>query len=180
MVAWGRALASGAVLLWVAGCDNGPSAVAKTETAAQQQVAGLEPEPAARGSAAREDHRDDPVPKVDGKPMWSASRERTAEENAKRAFERNGVAFGADSLDEFVKTAHAFVGDPPAGAQTLTRTNGDVLIYDPKDNVFAVRTRDGAPRTLFKPDEGPAYWQEQKDREARRSASTGRRSDREG
>lgn len=181
MVAWRKALASGAVLLVVAACDNGPSAVAKTEPLEPQRLANAETEPAGeRTDRRREDRRDDEVPQVDGKPMWSASRDRSAEENARRAFERNGEAFGAETLNEFVKTAHAFVGDPPAGAQTLTRANGDVLIYDAKANVFAVKTRDGAPRTLFKPDDGPAYWQEQKDREARRSASAGGRGDREG
>lgn len=181
MVAWGRALASGAVLLWVAACDNGPSAVAKTEPMEPQRLASANAEPARdRSESRREDRRDDPVPQVDGKPMWSASRDRSAEENARRAFERNGEAFGADTLDEFVRTAHAFVGDPPRGAETLTRANGDVLIYDAKANVFAVKTKDGAPRTLFKPDEGAAYWQEQKDREARRSASASRRDREEG
>src|SRR5690606_41082023 len=119
----------------------------------------------ARGERGEEYRRDEPVLMVAGKPMWSATRARTAEENARRAFERNGAAFGARTQDEFVRIAHAFVGSPPAGAETLSRVNGDVLIYDPKDNVFAVRTREGAPRTLFKPDEGAAYWQEQKDRE---------------
>lgn len=175
MVAWGRALASGAVLLVVAACDNGPSAVAKTEPMEPQRLASAAAASADRGETRREGRRDDAVAKVDGKPMWSASRDRSAEENARRAFERNGEAFGADTLDEFVKTAHAFVGDPPAGAETLTRANGDVLIYDAKANIFAVKTREGAPRTLFKPDDGAAYWQEQKDREARRSASASRR-----
>lgn len=175
MVAWGKALASGAVLLWVAACDNGPSAVAKTEPLESQRLASAEAAPAGERVGGGADRRDDPVPEVDGRPMWSASRDRSAEENARRAFERNGEAFGAKSLDAFVKTAHAFVSEPPAGAETLTRANGDVLIYDPKANVFAVRTREGAPRTLFKPDDGAAYWQEQKEREARRSASADRR-----
>ena len=181
MVAWGRALASGAVLLWVAACDNGPSAVAGTEPMEPQRLASADAGPAADTTdRADDDRRNDPVRQIDGKPMWSTSRDRSAEENARRAFERNGEAFGARTLDEFVRTAHAFVGAPPAGAQTLTRANGDVLIYDPKANVFAVKTRDGAPRTLFKPDDGPAYWQEQKDREVRRSASASRRDGGEG
>lgn len=176
MVAWGRALASGAVLLWVAACDNGPSAVAKTEPVEPQALAGAGAS-AVGDRDGRTDRRDDAVPRIDGKPMWSASRDRSAEENARRAFERNGEAFGARDLDAFVKTAHAFVGKPPAGAETLTRANGDVLIYDAKANIFAVKTREGAPRTLFKPDDGAAYWQEQKDREARRSANADSRGD---
>jgi hypothetical protein len=59
-----------------------------------------------------------------------------------------------------------FTNRPPKGAQTLTRANGDRLIYDPASNVFAVATREGAPRTMFKPGEGPAYWDKVKAREA--------------
>ena len=127
--------------------------------------------------APREDHRDDPVKLVEGKPMWSASRRYSADENAQRAFARNGRAFGADNIDEFVGKAHDFVQSPPRGTLTLTRANGDVLLYDPKANVFAVRSKAGAPRTMFKPDEGMAYWEEQKAREARRSASRRGRDD---
>ena len=39
----------------------------------------------------------------------------------------------------------------------------------------AVATREGAPRTMFKPDDGPDYWQKQKDIEAR-AARTARRT----
>jgi pyocin large subunit-like protein len=103
--------------------------------------------------------------------MWSPSRRYSAEENAQRAFERNGEAFSASSIDQYVKKAHAFVDHPPAGTLTLTRANGDTLFYDPKANVFAVANKDGAPRTMFKPDEGRAYWDKQKDRESQRQAS---------
>lgn len=171
-------LLMGAAALVLAGCDNGPSAVSQKST----------PEPAAReaatadayasvDSAPRADRRDDPVRMVDGKPMWSASRRYTAEENAQRAFARNGAAFGARDVDAFVEKAHAFVDHPPKGVLTLTRANGDVLLYDPKANVFAVKSRAGAPRTMFKPDDGMAYWEEQKAREARRQANRRSRDD---
>jgi pyocin large subunit-like protein len=95
---------------------------------------------------------------------WTASR-----------FERNGEAFGAHDLDGFVKKAHAFIDHPPKGVETLKRRNGDVLMYDAKSNVFAVANKDGAPRAMFKPDQGAAYWEEQKAREAKRQTA---RSDR--
>jgi pyocin large subunit-like protein len=76
-----------------------------------------------------------------------------------------------------VQKAHAFVGHPPKGTLTLTRKNGDILYYDPKGNVFAVASKEGAPRTMFKPDDGMAYWDKQKDREERsQQASHSRRS----
>jgi pyocin large subunit-like protein len=119
---------------------------------------------------AVQDRRAAPVPEIDGKPMWSASRRYSAQESAQRAFEKNGQDFGARDLDDYVRQAHAFVDSPPKGVQTLARANGDTLFYDPKANVFAVANRDGAPRTLFKPREGAAYWTEQKSREASRRA----------
>jgi pyocin large subunit-like protein len=126
-------LLTAAAALALSACDNGPSAVAQKQ-AAGTRMAGAE-DTATSSAAARDDdgaprvdHRQDPVKLVDGKPMWSASRRYSAEENARRAFERNGEAFGADTLEAFVKKAHAFVEAPPKGAQTLTRRNGDLLI----------------------------------------------------
>jgi pyocin large subunit-like protein len=103
---------------------------------------------------------------VHGKPMWAANRRHSADENAEYQFDRDGADFGARSVDDFVTKVHAFVDHPPAGAQTLVRTNGDKLIYDSKANVFAVVTKDGAPRTMFKPRDGAAYWDQQKERVA--------------
>ena len=159
-----------AAVLALSACDNGPSAVAQQQAAGTQMAVPQETPGEARREAGV-DHRNDPVEQVDGKPMWSASRRYSAQANAERAFERNGEAFGAKTLDQFVKKAHAFVEDPPRGTLTLTRTNGDTVFYDPKGNVFAIATKDGAPRTMFKPDEGMAYWEEVKAREARRNQS---------
>jgi len=112
------------------------------------------------------DPRNQPIPLVEGKPMWAANRQHTAQENAEYHFERDGADFGAKTVDDYVAKAHAFVAKPPSDVVTLTRSNGDRLIYDAHGNVFAVVTRDGAPRTMFKPRDGQAYWDQQKEREA--------------
>ncbi len=162
-------------LALLAACDNGPSAVSK-QAAGTEMATAAAPERSAPSAESAVDHRKDAVAvTVDGKPMWAPSRRNSAEEGAQRAFERNGEAFGADNVDQFVRKAHAFVGHPPKGTETLVRRNGDTLFYDPKANVFAVANKDGAPRTMFKPDDGAAYWQKQKDRE-RRSPTASRRS----
>jgi len=176
--ALGLALGISAAAL-LAACDNGPTAVRSKTAADAGSYAGPSSSGgsddrssyASRGRGASDgapaiDHRKDDVKLVEGKPMWSPSRRYSAEEGAQRAFERNGEAFGARSIDQFIKKAHAFVDHPPAGTQTLTRPNGDTLFYDPKANVFAVASKAGAPRTMFKPDDGPAYWEKQKDRES--------------
>ena len=161
------ALSIGAALILVAACER-PSAVAQKEQGATTN----EPREFASTQSPRSESRaQEPVRELDGKPIWSASRRGTAEENAQRAFDRNGEAFGAKNLDDFVRKAHAFVENPPAGTQRATRPNGDTLLYDPKGNVFAVVTKAGSPRTMFKPDDGPAYWEEQKASMARRQAS---------
>jgi len=177
------ALSISAAAAVLAACDNGPSAVRSKSAAADGPAASAGGGSDDRsGYASRDrgddrgdnrgvDHRKDEVKLVEGKPMWSPSRRYSAEENAQRAFERNGETFGASSIDQYVKKAHAFVDHPPAGTLTVTRANGDTLFYDPKANVFAVANKDGAPRTMFKPDEGRAYWDKQKDRESQRQAS---------
>ena len=168
------ALSLGLALVLTAACER-PSAVAKKD------------DPPAAASEARTDtefrsasveRRDEPVRELDGKAIWSASRRGSAEENAQRAFDRNGETFGARNLDDYVRKAHAFIENPPEGVERLKRRNGDELLYDPKGNVFAVASKDGAPRAMFKPDAGGAYWQEQKDREARRQTARSDRDDR--
>lgn len=162
------------VVVLVAACDSGPSAVpardrsnAAMDAAAAAARANQDRVSAPAGTA------EDETPSFNGRPLWSANRKYTAQQNADYHFKRNGAEFGAADVEQFVQKAHAFVNQPPRGALTLKRANGDTLIYDPKDNVFAVSTKDGAPRTMFKPDDGMAYWERQKERETQ-SASSGR------
>ena len=75
---------------------------------------------------------------------------------------------GADPAD-FAKV-HAFVDAPPNGIQKVSRSNGDALLYDAKTNTFAVVTKAGAPRTMFKPRDGASYWQQQVSREQSRAS----------
>jgi len=168
VVAWLGALS-------LAACDSGASAVKAPTAGERASAASAGATTASPEAAPRGDPRDAPVRLVAGKPFWAANRTRTAEENAQRSFERNGEAFGAKTADDYVAKVHAFVSDPPKGAQTLKRANGDLLIYDPQGNVFAVVSREGAPRTMFKPDEGAAYWDQQKTREARRATAARKR-----
>jgi hypothetical protein len=116
-----------------------------------------------RASAARDGTREADTPLFHGKPLWAANKKHTAQENADYHFKRDGDALGATNEDDFLTKVHAFVDRPPKGVETLTRSNGDKLMYDAKANLFAVVDKDGAPRTLFKPRDGAAYWTQQKD-----------------
>ncbi len=95
---------------------------------------------------------------------WATSRRGSADENARRQFERNGADFGAASLDDYAAKARDFAAHPPRGSLTATRANGDRLVYDPKSNTFLAADRRGEPRTMFKPREGRAYWTQQEQR----------------
>ena len=172
---WFPAFAALGVALSVAACDGGASAVKAPkagDVASVAQPASDRDTPSYDSAPTRADPRDAPVRKLAGKPIWAANRTRTAEEAAQRGFERFGDQFAAADVDDYVRKVHAFVGHPPAGAETLKRSNGDTLIYDPKGNVFAVVTKTGAPRTMFKPDDGEAYWTQQKAGGGRRSTAS--------
>jgi pyocin large subunit-like protein len=166
------AMAASAAILMLAACDGGASAVASRDhsTTTDVTMASASAPTSARGDAPAIDPRTQPVRLVAGKPVWAANRQLSADEAAAANFERNGGDFGARSVDDWVTKVHDFVGDPPRGAAKLTRANGDVLIYDAKTNIFAVATKDGAPRTMFKPREGAAYWDKQKATETARLA----------
>ncbi len=122
-------------------------------------------------SGGGEDRPREETPLFHGKPMWADNRRHTAKENAEYQCDKHGGDIGSKSLDDCLTKVHAFVDDPPQGAEVVTRVrNGDRLLYDAKGNMFAVARKDGAPRTFFKPREGADYWREQKD-----EAQSGRR-----
>ncbi|MDC7676675.1 hypothetical protein [Asticcacaulis machinosus] len=187
----------GVLSLFIAACDAGPSAVLPDGqgTSPSEQIAPpskppvwAEPEAAPQAppppdTAPRPTPAfDSPalkvkVPKPAGEitktryadwPLWSTNRKYSAYENATYHFEKHGPTFGIKTYEDYVVFVHGFVHTPPKGTQTITRNNGDTLFYDPEQNIFAVMTKKGAPRTLFQPYEGAAYWQKQKEIEAGR------------
>jgi pyocin large subunit-like protein len=161
-----------ALALGLAACGGKPSAVASHDASASGLPAAAASASTADAYQARgQDPRDLPTPTIDGKPMWAANRRHTAEENAQYQFSKNGADFGAHSETEYVTKVHAFIDSPPRDVETIDRPNGDRLMYDAKGNVFAVVSRAGAPRTMFKPRDGQVYWTQQKAREARRAKS---------
>ena len=145
-------------------CGVGASAVrtVSSDSGSKAYASGAGGQGSGYGAASGVDHRKDPTPLLDGKPMWAANRQHSAEDNARYHFKRDGQAFGASSAEDYARAAQAFIAAPPAGSEIIKRANGDKLIYDPRGNVFAVATADGAPRALFKPKDGAAYWAKQK------------------
>lgn len=145
-----------AALAGLCGCGESGSAVETRDRAAGPAItaaalpAGTAPAPVTGAVAARE-------PAV-----LTASRRETVDDKVLRLYTRNGEDFGARSAEDFLAKVSAFTSRPPAGTETTTRPNGDTLMYQAATNTFAVVARDGTPRTMFKPDNGAAYWAEQK------------------
>jgi hypothetical protein len=168
-------------LIGLSACDNGPSAVRTRDRDVSQASytsggsSGYSAGAGDRGSS-RDSGRDGLDQGARHDTWWASSRKRSAAESAASQFQRSGAEFGASDVNDYASKAKAFVSHPPHGTLTLERKNGDRLLYDPKGNVFAVATRDGAPRTMFKPREGMAYWEQQKAREADRSSGRRTRS----
>ncbi|RZJ27515.1 MAG: S-type pyocin family protein, partial [Brevundimonas sp.] len=96
------------------------------------------------------------------RPVLTANRRETVDAKIARLFERNGADFGARSAQDYLDKVQAFTTRPPADAERVERPNGDVLLYQASTNTFAVVSRDGVPKTMFKPRDGAAYWSDQK------------------
>ena len=143
------------VVLALAACDSGGSAVETRERTAAEPVALI-------SAAAPENEMEAATPET--KPPVTANRRETADAKVQRLYERNGAAFGAKSADEYLMKVRAFTEATPRGTETVKRPNGDTLYYQASTNTFAVVDRNGVPRTMFKPDDGPAYWAQQKER----------------
>jgi hypothetical protein len=164
---------------WVlSGCDAGPSAVLpdKPDQVRDTEAPIQEPQSSndigGQGPTPKPEDRVTPkkaTPKLGKYPLWSANKTYSAEENALYQYEQNGTAIGATSYDDYLARVHDFIHNPPKGVETLSRYNGDTLFYHEPSNIFAVMTKKGAPRTLFKPREGRAYWEEQKIIEAEKN-----------
>ena len=140
--------------LVLAACDSGGSAVETRERAATEPVALI--------SAAAPEGETETAPEA--KPPVTANRRETADAKIQRLYERNGGSFGAKSADDYLQKVRAFTEATPKGTETVKRPNGDTLYYQASTNTFAVTDRNGVPRTMFKPDDGPAYWAQQKER----------------
>ena len=86
--------------LVLGGCDGGSATAARDHTAgpaADTTVAdnghSVLNARDSGDSADRDDARREPVALVDGKPMWAANRQHTAQENANYQFQRDGADF---------------------------------------------------------------------------------------
>lgn len=84
--------------------------------------------------------------------LWTKTRDLTAEQNASAHFKKHGKDFGFQTEADYIQAVHNFIKNPPAGTIIIIQSDGDIVFYDSQKNWFAVTTKRGTPRTLFKPD----------------------------
>jgi hypothetical protein len=154
--AWAGSLAAAAVVMVLSGCGNGDSAVETRDRSAESPQAlltsGAAPETAASTIS------------TEAAPVLTANRRETVDAKTARLFERNGADFDAPTPEAYLAKVQAFTQRPPSGTERVERPNGDVLLYQASTNTFAVVSREGVAKTMFKPRDGGAYWAEQKAR----------------
>lgn len=163
-------LGASAALVGMAACGDGGSAVETRKRTAERTEAVLTAAAVAPGGVVEA-----AAPEV-AKPVLTANRRESVDQKIVRLFERNGADFGSRTATDYLAKVEAFTSDPPPGTERVERPNGDVLLYQASTNTFAVVSRQGVPKTMFKPRDGAAYWAEQK---ARAPTFGQRRPDRE-
>ena len=151
--AW--AVGAALALPGLTGCGNGGSAVETRDRTGEEAQAVLTAAAGASAQAAG-------AAPEQARPALTANRRETVDAKVARLFERNGADFDAASAEDYLARVQAFTTRPPSGTERVERPNGDVLLYQASTNTFAVVSRDGVAKTMFKPRDGAAYWAEQK------------------
>ena len=85
------------------------------------------------------------------KPIWTAKKDKTSLENAFGHWKDHGKEFpNIRNSKEYVE--HAWKFRDRTDVLTKVRENGDRLLYDDRKNIFAIYTKEGVPRTMYRPD----------------------------
>ncbi|MEN2434347.1 RHS repeat-associated core domain-containing protein, partial [Weeksellaceae bacterium A-14] len=96
------------------------------------------------------------------KGLWSSTKNLSPAQNAFSHFKKHGNEFPEfGNALQYSEGAHNFMKNSPAGTLMKTRSNGDVLKYNPASNTFGVTNSAGAPKTMFRPKDGIDYWLKQ-------------------
>lgn len=85
--------------------------------------------------------------------IWSVRGNMSSVENAFSHWKKHGIEFQElCNAKHYVEKARNFLSNPPSETLMKTRPNGEILLYHPETNSFASFTKEGVPKTLFKPD----------------------------
>jgi filamentous hemagglutinin len=84
---------------------------------------------------------------------WTSTKKLTSNENIKKHFSDHSSDFpNLKTEKSYVDATKKFLNNPPTGTLTKIRANGEVVLYHPDTNTFAIATKNGTPKTMYKPD----------------------------
>lgn len=85
---------------------------------------------------------------------WTSTNKLSAPENALKHWLEHSKEFPEyTNATQYAQAVQKFVESPPVGTLIKVRPlNGDMVFYNPRTNIFAIKTIDGSPKTMFKPD----------------------------
>lgn len=82
--------------------------------------------------------------------------------NLQRHWEKHHAEFPEFKTEkEYGDNALLFFQYPPKGTLFKRNEAGDYLFYHQPSNTFGVTTKDGVPKTMFRPSAGIKYWNRQ-------------------
>ncbi|GME30529.1 MULTISPECIES: VENN motif pre-toxin domain-containing protein [unclassified Pantoea] len=85
--------------------------------------------------------------------IWTETKKKEPVSNAYGHWDKHKQEFPElQNSKQYVEATHSFVNNPPPGTLSKVRSNGETVFYNPKTNTFAVKTADGVPKTMFRPD----------------------------
>jgi hypothetical protein len=94
-----------------------------------------------------------------GKKIWSSTNKRTSVQNAFKHWKDHRSEFPElCNAKQYVERSRSLFLH---SEKTLTkvRNNGEILHYQPISNTFGAFTKDGVPKTMFRPLKGIHYWE---------------------
>ncbi|QIS15365.1 RHS repeat-associated core domain-containing protein [Nocardia arthritidis] len=84
--------------------------------------------------------------------IWTSTKNRSNVENAFQHWKKHGSEFPEiTNSKQYVEKATSFLNNPGTDVLSKVRPNGDIVRFNPLTNEFGVVTRDGVPRTYYKP-----------------------------
>lgn len=83
---------------------------------------------------------------------WTSTKKLSSKENITEHFNKHQKDFPNLKTEKaYVDATKKFINNPPQGTLSKIR-GGDLILYHPETNVFAISDKNGVPRTMYKPD----------------------------
>ena len=94
-----------------------------------------------------------------GKQIWSSTKHKTPVQNAFEHWKDHRNEFPElFNAKQYVESSRGLF-QYSEGTLTKIRSNGEILSYQTQSNTFGAFTKDGVPKTMFRPREGLYYWE---------------------